>query len=349
MRRKLTLARFADRAARQAALVLVVGACVALIGRAAFDLELRHAALCLLPVLVVPWTAWRSIQSSVPTEEQAATWLDLHSGAQGFLLVDFELGDERWNERAQRQLDAMSELPPYDFGPLYRFVLPALAFCAFTLFVPLDRTDPGPSSSLFDRAIAGLSDRLEALNDVVELDEIVAEELASRIEELAENVDAAEPEAMLEAIDSLRQQLGVEGRDAAELARELSERFGEAGARALADSDAAQKLMEKALEKMADSGFRSEMLKQLAELAPELAKGMEGNQLKLPEGFELSPDQLRALSKGMREALKGDLSKLSLAGLVDLKELKLSDELASLSKLVGELHVCDEDCKPGGT
>ena len=51
----------------------------------------------------------------------------------------------------------------------------------------------------------------------------------------------------------------------------------------------------------------------------------------------------------LRGALKDKLSSLSLAGLVDLKELKLSDELASLSELVGELHVCDEDCEPGGT
>jgi predicted transcriptional regulator len=349
LRRKLTLARFVDRAARQAALVLIVGACVALLGRAVFDLELRHAALFLLPVVLVPWTAWRSIKGSLPSEEQAATWLDLHSGAQGFLLVDYELEDARWNARTKRQLDGLSELPPFDFAPLYRFVLPALAFCAFTLFVPPERSDPGPSTSLFDRAIAGLSDRLETLNEVVELDEVVADELASRIDELAENIDAAEPEAMLEAIDSLRQQLGVEGQDAAELARELSERFGEAGARALADSDAAQQLMSAALEKMADSGFRAEMLKQLQELAPELAAGLEGNQLKLPDGFELTPEQLRALSEGMREALKDNLSKLSLAGLVDLKELKLSDELASLSKLVGELHVCDENCEPGGT
>jgi hypothetical protein len=302
-----------------------------------------------LPVLVVPWTAWRAIQPRIPTEAQAATWLDLHSGAQGFLLVDYELEDARWNDRSLRQLDALAELPALDFAAVYRWVLPALAFCAFSLLVPLSRTEPGPSSSLFDAAIAGLADKLSALEQVVELDEVVADELEQRIAELAANVDAAEPEAMLEAIDSLRKELGVEGQDAAELARELSERFGEAGARALADSETAQKLLSTALSKMADSGFRSEMLKQLSELAPELAQSMQGNQLELPEGFELTPEQMRALSQGLRDALKDNLSALNLAGLVDLKELKLSDELASLSKLVGELHTCDENCKPGGT
>ncbi|MCB9902983.1 MAG: hypothetical protein H6831_01105 [Planctomycetes bacterium] len=349
LRRKLTLARWLERATLHAALVLVVCACVALILRAAFGVEPERAALCLAPVLLVPWTAWREVRGQVPTAEQAATWLDMHSGARGFLLVDFELEDARWSERSQRQLDDLAELPALSAAPIYRRVLPALAFCAFTLLVPLTRAEPGPSTSLFERAIAGLGDQLAALNEVVELDEVVAQELARRVEDLAENVDAAEPEAMLEAIDSLRQKLGVEGRDAAELATELSERFGEVGLRALADSDAAQDLLESALAKLADSGFREELMQQLSELAPELAAGMEGNQLQLPEGLELSPEQMRTLSEGLRSALKDKLSSLSLAGLVDLKELKLSDELASLSELVGELHVCDEDCEPGGT
>lgn len=349
LRRKLTLAAWVQCASQQAALVLVVCACIALIARAAFGIDPGPAALCCLPVAIVPWTAWRAMRAAVPTEAQAATWLDMHSGAQGFLLLDFELEDARWNDRSLRQLDALSELPALSPAPLCRYVFPALAFCAFALFVPLSRAEPGPSSSLFDRAIAGLGDQLEALNEVVELDEVVAEELANRIEDLAANVDAAEPEAMLEAIDSLRQKLGVEGQGAAELARELSERFGEVGMRALEGSDAAQELLSAALSKMADSGFRSELMQQLTELAPELAASMKGNQLQLPEGFELSPEQMRALSEGLRDALKDNLSALSLAGLVDLEELKLSDELASLSKLVGELHVCDENCEPGGT
>lgn len=349
LRRKLTLVAWLRCASQQAALVLVISACIALIVRAAFGAPPEQAALCLLPVVLVPWTAWRSMRDAVPTEAQAATWLDMHSGAQGFLLVDYELEDARWKDRARHQLDALAELPALSPAPIYRYVLPALAFCAFTLLVPLSRTEPGPSTSLFDRAIAGLGEQLVALNEVVELDEVVAEELAQRVEELADNVDAAEPEAMLEAIDSLRQKLGIEGQDAAALASELSERFGEIGLRALADSEAAQEMMASALAKLADSGFRQELLEQLSELAPELAASMQGNQLKLPEGFELSPEQMRALSEGLRDALKDNLSALSLAGLVDLQELKLSDELASLSKLVGELHVCDENCEPGGT
>lgn len=351
MRRKLTLALWLERASKQAAAVLVICSCLALLGRVAFDLDLRAAALCLMPVLVVPWTAWRATREHIPTAEQAATWLELHSGAQGFLLVDFELEDARWNERSLRQLDRLAALPSLSLAPIYRMVLPAVAFCAFTLFVPLMRAEPGPSSSLFDLAIAGLSEKLDALNDVIELDEVVADELAKRVEELAANVDAAEPEAMLEAIDSLRQELGIKGQDAAELARQLSERFGEIGARALSDNESAQALMSAALSKMADSGFRKEIMKQLTELAPELAASLQGNQLKLPEGFKLSPEQMRTLSDELRDALQNNLSELSLAGLVDLKELKLSDELASLSNLVGELHVCDEDCEkqPGGT
>jgi hypothetical protein len=350
LRRKLTLAVWLGRGARQGALVLAICACAALIGRVSFELELREAALCFLPLVAVPFWAWRGARERIPSEAGAAAWLDLHSGAAGYLLADYELDDPRWRERAAQQLDALPELPALRVASITRPLLPALAFTVLALLVPLTRAEPGPSTSLFDRAVAALAEKLDTLNEVVDLDEVVADELAERVAQLSEDIDASEPEAMLEAIDSLREKLGVEGQDAADLAQQLSERFGEIGARALSDPETAQSMMEAALSKMMEGGFKSDLLQQLNELAPELAQSLEGNQLQLPEGFKLSPEQMKSLSTSLRNAMKNNMGALSLAGLVNLSELKLSKDGSSLSKLIERFHECDEDCeKPGGT
>jgi len=350
LRRKLTLAIWLGRAARQGSLVLAICACAALLGRVSFDLELWQAALCFLPLVAVPFSAWRGTPSLVPSEEGLNAWIDLHSGAHGYLLADFELDDPRWRERAAQQLEALPELPALRLSQLARPVLPALAFAALALFIPLASADSGPSTGLFERAIAGLSEQLETLNEIVDLDEIAADELAERIEQLGEDLDAAEPEAMLEAIDALREKLAAHGQDAASLAQELGDRFGAIGASAMEDTEALQALLQDALARMLESGLQDELMQQLRELSPELARSMAGNEMRLPEGFELSAEQMRTLSEGLRAGLQEKLSTLNLAGLVNMEQLALARDFASLSELAAELHECDEDCKkPGGT
>jgi hypothetical protein len=349
LRRRLLLAIWLGRLARQGAVTLALCATVALVARVSLELETERAALFLLPLLAVPFSAWRGVSARVPSAASATAWLDLHSGASGFLLAEFELGDPRWQAQADSQLERLPELPALRMGALSRPLLPALAFAALALFVPLTRAEPGPSTSLFDRALAGLVDRLDVLNETVELDQVVAEELADRVARLAGDVDAAEPEAMLEALDSLREQLDRQGGDAASLAQELSERFGEVGAKALQDEDVAKKLMDQALSQLLAGGFKSDLVQQLQQLSPELAAQLAGNRLQLPEGFQLSPEQLRALSGGLRNAMQDKLGALSLAGLVNLSELKLSGRATARAQRRAS-HVCDEDCKkPGGT
>ena len=350
LRRKLTLAVWLGRLARQAALLLVLCGASALLARVLLELDLRGAALFFLPLAVVPFTAWAGVRRSVPDEEGATAWLDLHSGARGFLLADLQHRDERWASRTREQLERLSDLPSLRLSRFAAPFLPALAFALLALFVPLSRAEPGPSTSLFDRAIEGLREKLGTLDEIVDLDEVVADELAKRIEHLAENVDATEPEAMLEAIDTLRDQLGLEGQEAAEVAQLLFDEFGAIGESAFSDPQLAQELMLGRMKEMLASGALPGVLEQLDGFLPGLTEALAGTELNLPAGFELDPAQLQGLSRELREALRRNVGQLNLAGLVDLKELSLSDPSDLLDQLVDRFHVCDEECKkPGGT
>jgi len=353
LRRKLTFAIWLGRSARQGAALLAILGSAILVGRVAFDLPLEQASWFLLPLAVVPFTAWRGVERRVPSRGGAAAWLDLHSGGRGHLLIDFEQEDERWSAAVTRELDRLPEFPALALGSFARPLLPALAFAALALFIPLSHAAPGPSTSFFENAIEGLREQFETLDEVVDLDETVAEELEKRLTDLAENIDAEEPEAMLEAIDSLREHLGLEGQQAAELAQNLFERFGKMGEEALGDSGLAQKLMGAKLEELLESGLAGDFLKNMEALTPELgdlATALAGNQLQLPEGFELDPAQMQKLSRLLRSELRKSIGELQLAGLVDLSELKLSGDGSSLSELLASLHRCDESCKkPGGT
>lgn len=353
LRRKLTFAVWAGRAGRQGALVLVLAGAAALLGRVAFELEMQTCLWFLAPLALVPFSAWRGVPQRIPSEAGAAAWLDLRSGAKGYLLTDFEKGDERWSTTTREQLDRLPELPSINLASLTRLLLPAMAFAALALFVPITKAEEGPSTSYYDRAIEGIADQLKVLEEVADLDEDVAAELQRRVAQLQENVDPEQPEAMLEAIDSLRKELGLEGQQAAEMAQELMERFGALGEGALGSSEFGQELMAGQLNELMQSGLMTEALSKLGENAPELsglARNLTGNELNLPEGFKLTPEQMKMLSRLMQSKLRENLGELELAGLANLDALKFIDSAAALAKLVESFHKHDEDCKkPGGT
>jgi len=334
-------------------LVLALAGSAILVARVAFELETEQSSWLLLPLALVPFTAWRGVREKIPSEAGAAAWLDLRSGAQAYLLADFEQGDPRWDRTLTRQLDRLPELPAVRLTPVTRLFLPASAFVALALFVPVSKAAPGPSTSYYDRAIEGLAHQLGVLEEVVGLDEEVARELQRRVENLEQNIDPEQPEAMLEAIDGLRKELGLEGQQAAELAQDLLERFGAIGEQAAGNSGLAQELMAGQLNEMLASGMMSEYLSQLDQVIPELAglgQMLGGNELKLPEGFKLTPDQMKALSRVMQSELRGALGELELAGLANLRDLKLGGGVGALAKLIEAFHKHDESCmEPGGT
>jgi hypothetical protein len=350
LHRKLTLAVWLGRFVRQGSVVLAVAGCAILVARAGFGVETERALWLLLPVGAVPFTAWAGVRAKIPSEAGAVAWLDLRSGASGHLLAGFEQGDERWNGPVESQLSKLPELPAIRLGSFARVMVPAMAFAALALLMPLSRAEPGPSTGFFDSAIAGLASQLKTLAEVTGLDQNIEKELTERVTELAKNVDATKPEAMLEAIDSLRGDLAREGQGAADVAQDLFERFGHSENQSGLHSMFAQKLFESGLKSMMKDGLSAELMQQVAKLAPQLASKLDGNELKLPEGFKLSPEALQGLSALMRDQLRSNLGELDLAGLINLKDLALSSTPKSLSDLINKFHKHDESCKqPGGT
>lgn len=327
-----------------------------MVARAGFEVESEQARWLLLPLIAVPFTAWMGVRGKIPSKAGAVAWLDLRSGAQGHLLAEFELGDSRWSGPLTSQIDRLPELPPIRLGNLARPFMPALAFAVLALFVPLTRAEPRANTGFFDQAIAGLAQQLDTLKEVNALEDIVQTELQERVEELAENVDAKKPEAMLEAIDSLRKDLGREGQTAAEAAQELFQRFGHSENLAPMQSAFAKTLLQSGMREMLRSGLPEGLLEKMESLAPELAKRLKDGGLKMPEdfefpeGMELDPKTMAALSKLMREQLRSNLGDLDLAGLANLAKMKLGGKPGSLAKLIEKFHKCDESCdKPGGT
>lgn len=360
LRRKLLLAVWLGRCARLGAVGLAVAGSAVLLARVGLEWELERAAWLLAPLALIPVLAARGAAARVPSEAGAAAWLDLRSGAEGLILTEFEQGladlepgDERWSAHFARQLDRAPELPALRLGAFARPLLPALAFALLALFVPLSKAAESPSTTFFDRAIEGLAEQLDVLEEVADLDPEAEEELRRRIEELAANVEAEEPEAMLEAIDSLREELGLEAQDAAQAAQSLFDRFGAIGQDAFADSELGRELLSGQLREAFDSGLLSGALENLDTLAPELqglAQELEGHGLKLPEGFELTPEQMKALSRVARSELRRALGELDLAGLVRLGELQVGESNRMLRELLESFHQHDGDCRePGGT
>lgn len=340
LRRRLWLALWLGRVARQGALLGVLCASVALLLRVSYELETARAALAFAPLLVLPFSAARGLRGRVLGPHETAAWMDLRSGGRGYLLLEDELHDPRWAARGAAQLADLPELPALQVGRLARPLLLALAFAVAALYLPVSRAEPGPSGTLFERAIAGLSDQLELLNEVVELDPRTSAELAQRVGALAEEVDGAEPEAMLEAIDALRAELGAEGQGAAELAQSLSQRLDEIGAAAELDGPLALEALGATLERMREGGLAGrvlEGLEALENLPAPLRETLLAGSLKLPAGMELDPATVRELTSLARGVLQEDLGKLSLAGLVNRERLGAMAEGGALAQLLDGL------------
>ena len=261
-------------------------------------------------LLIAPLTGLLAARGRFIDRRIAAAWLDKMAGGTGRIVTAFERGDEG---------EGGSATPRMRLGKALMWNLPAAAFLALVLLVPISRAETPPSAT--ESAVEQLQEQLEVLEDIAQLPPEELEELKDNLEDLESQGD--EPtESAFEAIDSLEEQLG----QLAEELAESSERAQEAMKKAqdAEEPGEAQKAIANALEKLADSGLSKELDK-----AMEQALGAEGSEA-LREAMEsgdgeaiqealsqLSPEQLGELAQALSEALDNKMKRLSDAGLTE--------------------------------
>jgi hypothetical protein len=288
-------------------------------------------------------SAFVRARAAVPDAERAAAWLDVAGGARGQLVTERELGPSAWSEAARAQLEtAMRALPVLPWRRAVRRPLPAAAFAALALWVPIPRTPVGPPPIVTRAALEDLREKLATLEETVELAPEVAQELETRLEHVEEEAASGRPASTFEALDRLEERLDAK----AEEALEAAQRAGLDLAAANNDPDlgAAQAALESALAGMKQAGLGKEAPKALEQ-------ALQAGSLSLPEGVQLSSAELGALARDLKGALDSRLAKLTAGRLLDPSKLRPLEpgELPSLDDFDPE-HVCDEDCKkPGGT
>jgi len=347
LRRRRLLQGWLELAGVHAQVVLFAAGVAALFLRVVQRWESREAAgLLSLGVLAV-LTAFVFAQRRLPSASHATAWLDVRGGARGQILTERELGASAWSEEARGQLaTALGALPRPHWRAL-RPALPAAAFAALAVCVPIPHAAVGPPPVVTETALEELHEKLETLEETLKLAPEVAAELEARLERIEDEAANGQPASTFEAIDRLGERLDAEAAEALEAARQASADLASAsGDPSLADAQAA---LESALTGMQEAGLGKDL--------PEAVQNaLAPGSLSLPPGMQLSSAQLAALSKELRGVLDERLAKLAAGRLIDaskLRELKLGEGvgLGDFSEFEFDPdHVCDEDCKkPGGT
>jgi hypothetical protein len=293
--------------------------------------------------LVAPVLAFVQARRKVPSRAASAAWLDVHGGADGRIVTEDEVGRSSWSEGAPARLErSLRELPRVRALPALLPSFPAFAFLALALWIDPPRELIGPPPGVSTAAIERVEEKLDTLQEAVELTPETAEELRAQIERIEAEAAEGRPESTFESLDRMEERLEDLAQDALEAAQQANRDL--ASAASDPSLGEAQQSLESALAKMDESGLAGE-------LPQEMKNALAPGTLTLPKGVQLSSAQLAKLSKELKGVLDERLAKLGNGNLIDpksLKELGELGELASLDDL--ELHECDAEClKPGGT
>ena len=343
LRRRAALGAWIARLGAHLPLALVAAGAAVLLARASLDLERARAAWLLAPVLLAPATAWLRARRARLSQEGAATWLDLRTGSTGLVLTQAELGDARWQERAEGLLPRPDGLPRLRPAGAILRALPAASFALLALWIEIPERRPAPAARLFQSATERLREKLETLEEEIELQESEALELEARLARIEEEIEAARAESAFEALDRLEERLeerAEEARGPLEEARGSLDRLARGS---IGDPEAAQLELERTLARLREEGLDRGLDRDLpAGLFPE----PDAAAVKLPDGIRLP-----GIAAELAGRLDARLASLGRAGLLGRRpRLAPDSELARLADYP-EPHVCDERCekKPGGT
>lgn len=365
------LGLFADLACKAVLVLCAVLAGSVLLGRSLFAWDPMGWwgagwVLGLGLVTVFVWAGQRANLLALGSSE-AALWLDLRAGAGGQVVTAAEVTDESaaaWLQGATQRAAGIEDRPGVAWrSAAWRLGFAVLCLVACTLVPIREASAESQLETLFSERLGDVAQKLNALEEQVQLDEEERTEFEETLERLEQDASQdPDLEATYEAIDRLEDQLQERAEealaDAEKAVRSLAEVEGMAGADQ-APTEESSMAMEQAL--AASLATMSDL--NLAEL--DLA-GLDLDALasgSLPEGAlsDLTPEQMAELSKALQNGLEGALGELAAAGLldasaVDFKTLKSAAQLAKLTpEQLAKLHSCPDcgkpaaDQKPGGT
>ncbi|MCK6448483.1 MAG: hypothetical protein L6Q99_18995 [Planctomycetes bacterium] len=293
------------------------------------------AAWALFALLAVPLAAWFVARRRFLSPQAALVWLDRESGGSGALLTQAAIGDPRWNDAAERALATIARLPRLAPGKAFVPSLLAAAFVAGAFVLERSALPAPPATAVIEQRVDAVQADLAALAEIVELSAETTEELEARLERVEAGPGDAPLDANLEAVDRTEEALAREADEA--LAAADRARDGLDLAAAADSEEAARAALNEALRELKDAGLAAKLPKEL------LAK-LDPGSLELPDGVQLSREELGELSNALREALDARMERLAKAGLLSKNKLERYRELERIAQ-----HVCDETCKRGGT
>lgn len=294
-----------------------------------------RAAWACIALVVVPGAAWFVARRRFLSPQAALVWLDRESGGSGALLTQAAVDDPRWNDAAQRALATIERLPRLAPGKAFAPSLLAAAFVAGAFVLERSVLPPPPATAVIEQRVDAVQADLAALEEIVELSEETTEELEARLERVEAGLGDAPLDANLEAVDRTEDALAREADEALAAAERARDGLDLAAA---AESEAAARAaLVDALRELKDAGLAAKLPKEL------LAK-LDPGSLELPDGVQLSREELAELSDALREALDARMERLAKAGLLSKQKLERYRELERIAQ-----HVCDEACKRGGT
>lgn len=304
--------------------------------------------------LLIPSVLWavHRVRRDAMGVEDAALWLDIHSGATGQVVTALERpgSANAWGRAAAQRAEAAPSLPASPGGPVLGRAAIAAALVAAATFAPVHvpTAANGAFEALFEGKLEEVREQLEALEEEVDMADADAEELERALERLEETAnESPDLESTYEAIDRLEEQLAERAEEALAEAEKAVDGLRASELAAKSGEPMDMDGLAEALELAASIEFGAELAAALPEqLADALSAGLDG--LEPGEGLgldpealaklakagglgELSEEQLAALSDAVKEAMKESLGKLAGAGLLEGSALKGLDGLPELT------------------
>lgn len=325
VRRRVAWVAWAGAALRQGAVLL------ALLGSLVVGLRLTGhwgpwAGFVFTVLAVLPATAWWVSKKHMPSEQDAAIWLDKAAGGEGRLVTGQELG-----------LDpaVSAVLPQARLKQPARWAAAGGIFVGLTLFVPL-RPVLAETEISDPPAVAELSEQAEVLDEVLALEPEDREALEEALDELREPKARANPEAALEATDALESRIEALAAQAAQAARAAEEAMKEALEAAQTAEQAAGKNQDAAAQQAAQQA-KEGALAQAAQAMAEMGTKMPLDSLQAMEQAGLPKEMLaqlggKKMSAGQLQQAMSQLSAEQLAAAQQQMSQGLSEQLAKLAK-----------------